>query len=61
MAENSKPLKRVNSSEFSTSSKLEDRETRGGKLEAGNSTIIHLDTFYFSIEEPIKPTLREQL
>ena len=42
MAENSKPLKRVNSSEFSASGKLEDRETRGGKLEAGNSTITHL-------------------
>ena len=42
MAENSKTRKSVNSSEFSASGKLEDRETRGGKLEAGNSTITHL-------------------
>ena len=54
MAENSKPLKRVNSSEFAASGKLEDRETRGGKLEAGNSTITHLKQIMSAVKKNIK-------
>ena len=46
MAGNSSWLSLIFNIAFSASGKLEDRETRGGKLEAGNSTITHLSTYY---------------